>query len=68
MDDALQKDQMRNLLSPLVNKVPASMSAASVQAVRDWKALVAKTRKAMDSRKTTYSQLQSLYNQLLQYK
>ena len=67
-DDALAKDQYRNLLAPLVNKVPASITTASIQVTREWKALVVKARKAMESRKTTLAQLQSLYGNLSQYK
>jgi hypothetical protein len=67
-DEAIQKDQWRQMLAPLVNKVPASINGASVQVVRDWKEKVVKARKAMDSRKTSLSTLQTLFNQLSQYK
>lgn len=67
-DEALAKDKWRQMLAPLVNKVPPSISSASVQVVRDWKAVVVKARKAMDSRKTTTATLQTLFNQLSQYK
>jgi hypothetical protein len=67
-DEAIQKDQWRQMLAPLVNKVPASINSASVQVVRDWKEKVVKARKAMDSRKTSLATLQTLYNQLSQYK
>lgn len=68
MEDALQKDQLRNLLAPMVNKVPSSINGASVDVTRKWKALVVKARKAMDSRKATAATLQSLYMELSQYK
>ena len=59
---------MRSMLEPLCNKVPASLSAASVNVVREWKKVAVKARKALDNNRATYEQLQTLFNQLSQYK
>lgn len=62
------REAMRTLLKPLVSKVPSSLNAASVQVVRDWKKLVVKAQKVLDSNRATYEQLNSVYTQLSSYK
>jgi hypothetical protein len=59
---------MRSMLEPLCNKVPASINTASVQAVREWKKHVTKARKVLDSERSSFEQLQTMFNQLSQYK
>ena len=67
-DEALAKDQWRQMIAPLINKVPASVQGGSIQTAVAWKTLAVKARKAMDSRKTSLAALQALFNQLSQYK
>ena len=62
------REAMRDLLKPLVSKVPSSLSSASIQVVRDWKKLVVKAQKVLESNRSTYEQLNSVYTQLSSYK
>ena len=62
------REAMRTLLKPLVSKVPSSLNTASVQVVRDWKKLVVKAQKVLESNRSTYEQLNSVYTQLSSYK
>jgi hypothetical protein len=54
----------RTELASLVSKVPASINAASIQTVREYKKVVVKARKALDGRNTQTSLLQGLANHL----
>lgn len=63
-----EKDRLRNALTELVNKVPPSINAASIQDVRQWKEWVVKARKAIASNKATLGSLQAIHTNLMQYK
>ena len=60
----LEKAKVRELISMRIHKVPASINSASVQVVRDWKDLIVKARKALESRKTTLQTLNTIHSQL----
>lgn len=62
------REAMRTLLKALVSKVPSSLSSASVQTVRDWKALIVKANKTLASSRSTCEQLSRLHIELSQYK
>ena len=62
------REVMRTLLKAIVGKVPSSLNSASVQAVRDWKALIVKANKTLASNRATYEQLSRLHSELSQYK
>lgn len=62
------REAMRTLLKALVSKAPSSLNSASVQAVRNWKALIVKANKTLASSRSTYEQLSRLHSELSQYK
>lgn len=60
-------DEYRASLVKLVNKVPPSINAASVQTVRAYKKAVVSARKCLEKSRPTLESLQSAHNNLASF-
>lgn len=61
--EAQEYDRLRTQLRTMLKRVPASINAGGVQAVRDFKKFHEASTKAISSERTSLAQLQSIYNQ-----
>lgn len=63
--DEKEVDRLRGILREGLRKVPARISSASVQVVRDYKDAYRRAVKVVDKRNATPSELQNMINQVM---
>lgn len=63
--DEQETERLRGILREGLRKVPARISGASVQAVRDYKEAYKRALKVVDKRNATPSEIQSMINQVM---